>query len=103
MGRGASYAARRSSIHFRGRWRLSAWVTVEYRTGMSQGFAAHSKQLRLAVLLSGGGTTLQNIADAIARGELSAKVAVVISSKAEAFGVQRARNLGVPVHVVSRK
>ncbi len=59
--------------------------------------------LRLAVLLSGSGTTLQNLLDQIARGDLPAAVAVVVSSNAAAFGLSRARNAGVPAHVVERK
>jgi formyltetrahydrofolate-dependent phosphoribosylglycinamide formyltransferase len=59
--------------------------------------------LRLAVLLSGGGTTLQNLAEVIARGELDAEIACVVSSRPDAFGVQRAANLGLPRHVVVRK
>ncbi|MEX0775249.1 MAG: phosphoribosylglycinamide formyltransferase [Phycisphaeraceae bacterium] len=61
------------------------------------------KTLRLAVLLSGGGRTLENIAQAIDRGELDARIVAVISSKADAYGVIRAKNLGLPVHVVVRK
>lgn len=59
--------------------------------------------LRLAVLISGGGTTLQNLVDQIADGMLDAQVVQVISSKADAFGVERARRAGLPVAVVSRK
>src|SRR5436305_9604759 len=59
--------------------------------------------IRLAVLLSGGGTTLQNLLDRIADGRLRAQVALVVSSKADAFGLERARRAGVPAVVVSRK
>jgi phosphoribosylglycinamide formyltransferase 1 len=59
--------------------------------------------LRLAVLLSGSGTTLQNLLDYSARGDLPATVAVVVSSNAAAFGLSRARAAGVPAHVVERK
>jgi len=58
---------------------------------------------RLAVLISGGGTTLQNFLDRIADGRLDAHVVQVISSKAEAYGLERARRAGVPAAVVSRK
>ena len=60
-------------------------------------------RLRLAVLLSGGGTTLQNILDRIADGRLDAEVAVVLSSRADAFGLERARQAGVPTVTVARK
>jgi len=59
--------------------------------------------VRLAVLLSGGGTTLQNLIDRIADGRLSAKIAVAISSRADVQGVERARRVGIPTAVVARK
>jgi formyltetrahydrofolate-dependent phosphoribosylglycinamide formyltransferase len=59
--------------------------------------------VRLAVLLSGGGTTLQNLLDRIAAGRLDAEVAVVVSSRADAFGLERARRAGVPAVTVARK
>lgn len=62
-----------------------------------------AKRLRLAVLLSGGGTTLQNLLDHIADGRLSAEVAVVVSSRADAFGLERARRAGIPAVTVARK
>jgi phosphoribosylglycinamide formyltransferase-1 len=58
--------------------------------------------IRLGVLISGGGTTLQNFLDKIAAGELAAEVAVVISSSAKAFGLARAKNAGVPAVVARR-
>lgn len=59
--------------------------------------------LKLAVLLSGGGTTLQNIVDLIDEGELDATVSCVIGSRADAFGLERARKHGIPAEVVARK
>ena len=59
--------------------------------------------VRLAVLLSGGGTTLQNLLDRIAAGTLAAEVAVVVANKADAFGLTRARAAGIPAFVVERK
>jgi formyltetrahydrofolate-dependent phosphoribosylglycinamide formyltransferase len=59
--------------------------------------------LRLAVLLSGSGTTLQNLLDRIADGRLRAGVAVVVSSKADAFGLERARRAGIATLAVNRK
>ena len=57
-------------------------------------------RLRLGVLLSGGGRTLQNICDQIAAGHLPATVEVVLSSRAEAYGIQRAQMRNIPVRVV---
>jgi len=59
------------------------------------------ERLRLGVLLSGGGTTLQNIIDRSAAGELPAEVAVVVSSREDAYGLVRARNAGIPGFTVS--
>jgi formyltetrahydrofolate-dependent phosphoribosylglycinamide formyltransferase len=59
--------------------------------------------VRLAVLISGSGSTLQNLLDRIAAGSLTARVVVVISSRAEAYGVERARRAGIPTEVVPRK
>jgi formyltetrahydrofolate-dependent phosphoribosylglycinamide formyltransferase len=59
--------------------------------------------IRLAVLLSGSGTTLQNLLDRIADGRLAAQVVCVVSSSGEAFGLERARRAGVPAYVVERK
>src|SRR5271156_1462024 len=59
--------------------------------------------LRLAVLLSGSGTTLQNLIDRSGAGRLPAQVVLVISSKADAFGLERARKAGLPTVVVARR
>jgi phosphoribosylglycinamide formyltransferase-1 len=57
----------------------------------------------LAVLLSGGGRTLQNFIDQIAAGKLDARIRVVVSSRRDAAGVRRAREAGIPCHVVERR
>jgi len=62
-----------------------------------------TQPVRLAVLLSGGGTTLQNILDRIDRGDLPAEVVVVVSSLSNVKGVERARRRDIPTHVVRRK
>lgn len=50
---------------------------------------------RLVVLISGNGSNLQAILDACNSGELDAKVVSVISNKADAYGLVRAKNAGV--------
>ena len=50
---------------------------------------------RLAVLISGNGSNLQAILDVCASGELPASVVCVISNKADAYGLVRAKNAGV--------
>jgi formyltetrahydrofolate-dependent phosphoribosylglycinamide formyltransferase len=62
-----------------------------------------SQPIRLAVLLSGSGTTLQNLLDRCADGSLPAVVACVVSSNPGAFGLTRARSAGAPAVVVDRK
>jgi phosphoribosylglycinamide formyltransferase-1 len=59
--------------------------------------------LRLAVLLSGGGTTLENIFTHIESGGLDASVACVIGSRHGVYGLDRARNHGVPAIAIARK
>jgi phosphoribosylglycinamide formyltransferase-1 len=50
---------------------------------------------RLAVLVSGRGSNLQSIIDAIDRGALDARISVVISNRADAAGLLRAREAGI--------
>lgn len=62
------------------------------------------RKARVAVLVSGGGTNLQAIIDAQNSGIIkSGEVVVVISSKAGAFALERAKNAGIPGEVVSKK
>jgi phosphoribosylglycinamide formyltransferase 1 len=61
------------------------------------------KTTELAVLLSGSGTTLQNLIDRIADGSLTAKVAVVIASRPDVGGLERARRAGIPAVAIPRK
>jgi phosphoribosylglycinamide formyltransferase-1 len=59
---------------------------------------------RIAVLVSGGGTNLQALIDAQARGELAGgEIVAVISSKAGAYALERAKNAGIPGYVLPRK
>ena len=59
---------------------------------------------RIAVLVSGGGTNLQALIDAQARGELkNGKIAAVLSSRDGAYALERARKAGIPGYVVARK
>ena len=59
--------------------------------------------VNLAVLLSGGGRTLQNFIDEIGAGRLDARVQAVVSSSAQAVGLDKARAAGIPAHVVDRR
>ena len=59
--------------------------------------------LRIAVLLSGSGTSLENLCERIDAGELDAEVCVVIASKAKAGGLERAQRRGIPAFAVPRR
>ncbi len=61
-----------------------------------------AKLARLAVLISGNGSNLQAILDACANGSLNAEVVVVISNRAGAFGLERARAAGIHTMVKPR-
>ena len=59
---------------------------------------------RIAVLVSGGGTNLQALIDAQKRGELGGgEIVAVISSKAGAYALERAKNAGIEGYVLPRK
>jgi phosphoribosylglycinamide formyltransferase-1 len=62
-----------------------------------------ARQVPLGVLISGGGTNLQSIIDAIEAKRLDAVVRVVISNKESAYGLVRARNHGIPTEVLDHK
>ena len=62
-----------------------------------------AKPASIGVLLSGGGTNLQAIIDAIEAGKLDAKIEVVLSNKADAYGLTRARQHGIPTEVLNHK
>lgn len=56
---------------------------------------------RIAVLVSGGGTNLQALIDAEQAGTLKAgEIALVISNRADAFALERAKRVGIPTEVV---
>ncbi len=52
------------------------------------------------VLISGSGSNLQAIIDAINRGEINAELKAVISNRRDAFGLQRARRAAIPSEVI---
>lgn len=57
--------------------------------------------IRLVVLISGNGSNLQAIIDSINSEQLPAKIVKVISNKAEAYGLERAKKAGIPQQVLS--
>lgn len=60
------------------------------------------KPLKIGVLISGSGTNLQAIIDAIAAGALNCEVAKVLSSRPDAYGLQRAQAAGIPIVALDR-
>jgi phosphoribosylglycinamide formyltransferase-1 len=62
-----------------------------------------SKTLNLAILISGSGTTLQNIIDKINGNTLNARIQVVVSNSPDAHGIKRAEKNGIPTAIVQRK
>jgi len=64
---------------------------------------ANMKHLRLGVLISGGGRTLININDMIRRKQLNAEIAVVISSRSDTKGTERAKQAGLPLEIIRKK
>jgi formyltetrahydrofolate-dependent phosphoribosylglycinamide formyltransferase len=61
------------------------------------------RRFRIAVLISGGGTTLRNLIERIAAGELDVEIGLVISSSPSAGGLKFAEEAGIPSTVVRRK
>ena len=61
-----------------------------------------TEPLKIGVLLSGSGTNLQAIIDAAANDGLPVDIVQVVSSRPDAYGIERARKAGIPVTVLNR-
>jgi phosphoribosylglycinamide formyltransferase-1 len=61
------------------------------------------RQLPIGVLISGSGTNLQSIIDAVEAEQLDAKIKIVLSNRADAYGLVRARNHNLAVEVLDHK
>lgn len=57
----------------------------------------------IGVLISGGGTNLQAVMDAIDQGRIPASINVVISDRPNAYGLVRAEKMGIPAYCINRK
>jgi len=62
-----------------------------------------ARQVSIGVLVSGNGTNLQSLIDAVEAKKLDAKIELVLSNKASAYGLVRARNHGIPTEVLEHK
>jgi len=59
--------------------------------------------MKIAVLISGSGSNLQALIDTAASGSLDADIAVVLSNKAEAYGLERAADAGIATAIVDHR
>lgn len=62
-----------------------------------------ANKIQIAVLISGDGSNLQALIDACAADDYPAEIAVVISNKANAYGLERAAHAGIPTHVINHR
>ncbi|MCW8911407.1 MAG: formyltransferase family protein, partial [Gammaproteobacteria bacterium] len=59
--------------------------------------------LPIVVLISGSGSNLQAIIDAIKARQLNAEIKAVISNRADAFGIERAKQAGITTHIIDHR
>ena len=62
-----------------------------------------ARKVPLGVLISGSGTNLQAIIDAIEAKQLDAVIRIVLSNRTDAYGLQRAKDHGIPTEVLDHK
>jgi len=62
-----------------------------------------AKPLRIVVLISGGGTTLQNLIKYVDAGVLQVDIPLVIASSSKAKGIQFAKDAGIDAAVIRRR
>ena len=62
-----------------------------------------TQPLKIGVLLSGSGTNLQAIIDEVRDGALPVDIVKVVSSRPDAYGIERAQQAGIPVVVLNRQ
>lgn len=65
--------------------------------------AKTQKPLNIGVLISGSGSNLQSLIDHIEEGTLDAEISLVVSSRPDAYGIERAKKAGIPVLVMNRE
>ena len=58
--------------------------------------------LTIAVFVSGGGTDLQSVIDAIEANQINGKIVLVISNRKDAYGLERAKKAGIETAVVKK-
>ena len=60
----------------------------------------HMARLKVGVLISGSGTNLQALIDDCARADAESEIVLVLSNRADAFGLTRAERAGLPRRVI---
>jgi phosphoribosylglycinamide formyltransferase-1 len=61
------------------------------------------KKLKIAVLISGSGSNLQALIDACKKSDFPAEIALVLSNKESAYGLERAENTNIPTKTINHK
>lgn len=61
------------------------------------------RKIRIAVMISGGGTNLQALIDACAQDDFPAQIVLVLSNKDDAYGLERAKKSAIPTRVINHK
>ena len=59
--------------------------------------------MNIAIFASGNGTNLQAVIDAVSRGEIKAKIALVVSDNKDAYALERAKKAGIETFILSPK
>ena len=70
---------------------------------MSEAIVTRTERKRVGVLISGRGSNLQALLDACAEPDFPAEIALVVSNKPEAPGLERAARAGVPCRTIARR
>jgi phosphoribosylglycinamide formyltransferase-1 len=71
--------------------------------GVARERYSHMAKVKLGILVSGSGTNLQAILDAVKTGAIDAEVGVVISNQSGVKAIERAESAGVPVRVIAHR
>lgn len=61
------------------------------------------RKVRIAVLVSGGGTNLQTLIDSVQNGQINGEIAIVISDRENAYALERAKKHGIKAIYIERK
>eukprot|EP00737_Agarophyton_chilense_P003997 gb/GEZJ01004842.1/.p1 GENE.gb/GEZJ01004842.1/~~gb/GEZJ01004842.1/.p1 ORF type:complete len:234 (+),score=18.85 gb/GEZJ01004842.1/:418-1119(+) len=103
-GLGAKISEFANGKHFKNRRSKAPGEALSVRCSLSKAKASHKKLLRIAVMVSGGGRSLQNICEQIHTGQMKGcQVCLVIASKPSAGALTRAQHFGIPTRTVRQR